>query len=143
MTLVLQEHQHIYLAVLYSLLALKSVLLDDFQAIATGRIGSLRLARMSRADLALFWGGKAVWVTYFILLPALCSHHSWAELAALWLWSESVAGWMLAFLFQVIGIVGLLHDVEGESFAVGPRILLRARTPVHWHQPNVIMLKNA
>ena len=40
-------------------------------------------------------------VAYFMVLPAVLSHHSIGALAALWLASWLVAGWMFAFLFQV------------------------------------------
>ena len=97
----LQAYQHIYLGLLYGLLALKSVLLDDFQSISSGSIGPVSISNLTRQEKAIFWGGKLLWLAYFIVLPAVQSHHSWAALAALWLLSEAVAGWILAFMFQV------------------------------------------
>ncbi len=44
----LQAYQHLYLGLLYGLLSVKSVLVDDFQALASGSIGSLQLKRLSR-----------------------------------------------------------------------------------------------
>ena len=97
----LQRYQHIYLGALYGLLVVKAVLVDDFKAFADGAIGPLQLARMTDAETVVFWGCKALYIAYFVALPALRSHHSLGALVALWLISEMVAGWMFAFLFQV------------------------------------------
>ena len=99
--LCVQSYQHIYLGALYGLLVVKAVLVDDFIALAAGCIGPLKLARMTPRETAVFWGSKALYVAYFIALPAMRSEHSLAALIALWLISEMVAGWMFAFLFQV------------------------------------------
>ena len=80
---------------------MKSVFLDDFATLAGGRIGPVAVARMTRAEAALFWAGKAAFFSAFLGAPALAGGHSWAALAALWLGSEAVAGWVLALMFQV------------------------------------------
>ena len=103
-----QRYQHIYLGALYGLLVVKAVLVDDFKALADGAIGPLRLARMTHREAAVFWGCKALYIAYFMALPALRSQHSLGALAALWLISEVVAGWMFAFLFQVNELFQLL-----------------------------------
>ncbi len=100
-TLCAQSYQHVYLALLYGLLAIKSVLVDDFTALAEGVIGSVRVKPLTRGEAAVLWGGKALYAAWFLALPALCSRHSWTALAALWLTAEAVAGWTLAFMFQV------------------------------------------
>jgi len=97
----LQAYQHIYLGLLYGLLAIKSILLDDFQSISAGSIGPVSISKLTREEKAIFWGGKLLWLAYFIMLPAVRSHHSFAALAALWLLSEAVTGWILALMFQV------------------------------------------
>ena len=99
--IVMQAYQHIYLALLYGLLAIKSILLDDFQSMLTGSIGPVSISKLTQQELAIFWGGKLLWLGYFVLLPAVQSHHSWSALAALWVLSEAVTGWILAFMFQV------------------------------------------
>ena len=96
-----QSYQHVYLALLYGLLAIKSVLVDDFTALAEGVIGSVRVKPLTRGEAALLWAGKALYCAWFLALPAACSGRSWAALAALWLTAEAVAGWTLAFMFQV------------------------------------------
>jgi len=98
----LQSYQHVYLALLYGLLAIKSVLVDDFTALAEGVIGSVRIKPLTRGEAAVLWGGKALYTAWFLALPALYSRHSWGALAVLWLTAEAVAGWTLAFMFQVL-----------------------------------------
>ena len=110
---------YIYLALLYGLLAMKSVLLDDFQSIATASIGPVSITKLTKQEKAVFWGGKLLWLGYFILLPAVQSHHSWSALAALWLLSEAVAGWILAFMFQVS------HDIAHPVCALSVCICCR------------------
>ena len=96
-----QAYQHIYLALLYGLLAIKSIILDDFQSISTGSIGPVSISRLTIQEKTIFWGGKLLWLAYFVVLPLGRSHHSWATLLALWLLSEAVTGWILALMFQV------------------------------------------
>lgn len=55
-----QVHQHLYLAFLYGLLKVKSVLVDDFAALAKGCIGPLRLARMTPGEAFMFWACKVL-----------------------------------------------------------------------------------
>ena len=56
----LHRLQHLYMWVLYGLLAIKWQLFDDFHHVATGRIGAHRFARPRGRDLAVFIGGKMV-----------------------------------------------------------------------------------
>lgn len=44
---------------------------------------------------------QVVYFGYYMAWPMLASHHGWPALALLWLTAEVIAGWMLAFLFQV------------------------------------------
>lgn len=70
-------------------------------AIANGQIGPVSISNLTKEELAVFWGGKLLWLSYFVVLPAARSHHSWSSLAFLWMLSEAVAGWILALMFQV------------------------------------------
>ena len=97
-----QRYQHVYMGLLYGVLAMKSVFLDDFASLAGGEIGPVAVARMSAPEAALFWGGKAAFFAAFLGAPILASAHSWAALGALWLVSEAAAGWLLALMFQVL-----------------------------------------
>jgi hypothetical protein len=44
---------------------------------------------------------QVLYFGYYVVSPMLWSHHGWAALCVLWLVAEAIAGWMLAFLFQV------------------------------------------
>nr|ADB81956.1 delta 5 desaturase [Lobosphaera incisa]AEU04699.1 fatty acid delta-5-desaturase [Lobosphaera incisa]AID50177.1 delta-5 fatty acid desaturase [Lobosphaera incisa] len=116
-----QAYQHIYLAFLYGLLAIKSVLLDDFMALSSGAIGSVKVAKLTPGEKLVFWGGKALWLGYFVLLPVVKSRHSWPLLAACWLLSEFVTGWMLAFMFQVAHVTSDVSYLEADKTGKVPR----------------------
>lgn len=94
-------YQHLYLGFLYGLLAIKSVLVDDFMALVEGAIGSVRIMPFHGTEAAIFWGGKALYAAWFVALPSARSTHSWPALVALWLTAEAFAGWTLAMMFQV------------------------------------------
>lgn len=95
------KYQHVYLLVLYGLLALKSVLLDDFSALAEGKIGNVTLAKMTVLERVVFWGGKAFFFSYALVAPLIWSQHSVLSTLLLLLLGELVCGWLLAFMFQV------------------------------------------
>ncbi len=76
------------------------MLVDDFASWAGGAIGDVALARMTPLETGCFWGGKALYAVYFVAAPLAASPHGWPALAALWLASEFVAGYMLALMFQ-------------------------------------------
>ncbi len=99
--LLLQAYQHWYLGLLYSLLAIKSILVDDFTSLANGNIGSVRLSKLTPSEQVVFWGGKVVWAAWFVVLPLTRGSHSVVGLVGLWLLAQAVTGWTLAFMFQV------------------------------------------
>ena len=99
--LLLQAYQHWYLGLLYSLLAIKSILLDDFTSLAKGNIGSVQLSKLTTSEQAVFWGGKVAWAAWFVVLPLMRGSHCVVGLVGLWLLSQAVTGWTLAFMFQV------------------------------------------
>lgn len=116
--------QHVYLGLLYSLLAFKSIYIDDFVALFGGAIGAVRLSPQTRAEAAVFWGGKAVYAVYMLAAPLTWSHHSLARLLALWATADAVTGWMLAFMFQVA------HVVDDVSYPA--RDPATGRVPLGW-----------
>ena len=102
--------QHLYLGLLYGLLSLKSVTVDDFKSLADGHIGPTQLTAMEAWERAVFWGGKAFFYGAWYAAPAFLSPWSLGQLAGLWLVAEAVTGWLLAFMFQVA------HVVEGVDW---------------------------
>ena len=96
-----QRFQQYYLGALYGLLSLKSVLVDDFTALSSGKIGPVSLAKLTMQEMCEFWIGKAIFFSYFVGLPLLASGHGLFRLVTFWVLSQAVTGWMLAFMFQV------------------------------------------
>ena len=96
-----QRYQHLYLGFLYGLLAIKSIFVDDFTMLATGVIDAIPVNHIHLEEKIVFFGGKIIFACHFILLPLLYSHYSLTALLKLWLISQLVTGWTLAFMFQV------------------------------------------
>ena len=116
--------QHLYLGLLYGLLAFKSIYIDDFVALFGGSIGAVRLSKQTPAEAAVFWGGKALYATYMLAAPLAWSQHCLARLLALWAIADAVTGWMLAFMFQVA------HVVDDVSYPA--RDPATGRVPLGW-----------
>lgn len=74
------RYQHLYIWALYGLLSFKWHLVDDFRDVATGRIGRQKFPRPRGWDLLWFVGGKALFLAWAIVVPALL-HPIWAVLA--------------------------------------------------------------
>ena len=92
--------QHVYLGALYSLLAFKSIVVDDFSALASGNIGAVRLTKFAGHEAAAFWGGKVLFAMWFVAAPLAWSHWRLPQLLAIWAAALAVCGWTLAFMFQ-------------------------------------------
>ncbi|CAD7699395.1 unnamed protein product [Ostreobium quekettii] len=101
-----QIYQHIYLGALYGLLAVKSIFVDDFSALANGHIGAVPLTRLTAEERVVLWAGKVVWSLYYLVLPVVYSPHGMLKLMILWITAQLVTGWMLAFMFQVAHVTG-------------------------------------
>ncbi|KAH7301141.1 hypothetical protein KP509_23G014300 [Ceratopteris richardii] len=104
--------QHWYLAWLYGLLAFKSIFVDDFVALKSSSIGQIKLPKMTSLESWIFWGGKLFYALYMLVLPHCFGCYSGIQVAILYLISQLVAGWTLAFMFQVA------HVVEKADFPV-------------------------
>jgi linoleoyl-CoA desaturase len=113
----LSPHQHrywfhrfqgIYLWVLYGFLAIKWHFYDDFYNLAAGRIAGHRVPRPKGWDLAVFIGGKVLFLTWAFVIPMLL-HPVWAVLAV-YVLAAFTSGVVLSVVFQ------LAHCVEGADF---------------------------
>ena len=130
-------HQHLYLGALYGLLAIKSIFLDDFAALAAGAIGAVSLRRMTGRETAVFWGGKLVYGLYTYALPLAAAQRSLARLALLWTVADLVTGWMLALMFQVAHVT---RDVQfPQATEAGSGV---ARVPLGWGAAQVATSAN-
>lgn len=98
-------YQHVYLMVLYGLLSIKSILVDDFSAYGSGSIGPVKLAKMTQEEELIFWGAKMLYFAYALGLPYAFGNRSLLQFALLFALAQFVTGWMLAFMFQVAHVV--------------------------------------
>jgi linoleoyl-CoA desaturase len=104
--------QHFYMWALYGLIMPKWHLFDDFLAVARGRVGDTPLPRPHGLDLAVFVGGKVVFVGWSVLLPSF--FHPVSTVLFFYLFVAAVTGLALSVVFQ------LAHsNDETESFVQG------------------------
>lgn len=94
--------QHLYLGILYGLLGFKSIFIDDFSALAGGRIGPVQLSQLAWHEAVSFWTGKMFFMAWFIVAPLKMGHWGIFELFGLWAAALAFCGWTLAFMFQVL-----------------------------------------
>jgi len=115
----MHKYQHVYLAALYGLLAVKSVFLDDFKAFFDGYIGTVRVARMTPLESVCFWGSKVFYALYMLVLPAVYSPHPAWKIGLLYIVSQLITGWLLAFMFQVAHVVEEVDYPAAQKHADG------------------------
>ena len=113
--------QHIYLVFAYGLLSLKSCFIDDFNALASGKIGWVKVAKFTKREAVAFWGSKMLWAFYYLYLPIKYGIHSTGNTFLLIIVTEFITGWLLAFMFQVAHVVG---EVRFFNLTEGGRIKL-------------------
>jgi len=95
--------QHFYLWPLYGFMAIKWQLVEDFQAVITGRIGERRVPRPKGWEMVLFIGGKAVFLSFAIVIPLL--FHPFWMVALFYVIVSFVLGIALSVVFQVVHVV--------------------------------------
>ena len=100
--------QHWYASVLYGLLVIKWHFYDDFRLVLTGRMGEHQVQPPRGRLLAVFVGGKIVFVLLAFGLP-LVLHPLWV-VAAIYALTAAVVGLVLGTVFQ------LAHCVEEADF---------------------------
>jgi len=108
------RYQHLYLWVLYGLLAVKWHVFDDFRDILAGRIGEMPLPRPRGLDLVLFVAGKASFFALALVVPALV--HGIAPALLFYFVTSFVVGLTLSVIFQ------LAHCVEETTFHAGAAV---------------------
>lgn len=130
------RYQHIYLSLLYGILALKSVFYDDFLSYTTGEIGPVKVPKMTPLESFIFWGAKLVYAIYMFILPGFFSHYNTWNIVCLYVVIQLVFGWVLAFLFQVA------HVVEDASFPVVDSTSGAPKLPLGWAASQVSSTTN-
>jgi linoleoyl-CoA desaturase len=106
----LHKYQHFYFWILYSLLYVFWIFVLDYQKYFKGKVGNMRVKKMTITDHFVFWGFKAVHLFVFVLLPVyMVGFESWLISFLIF---TLVAGFVLSIVFQ------LAHTVEHTAFPV-------------------------
>jgi linoleoyl-CoA desaturase len=100
--------QHFYIWLLYGFFPAKWALYDDFRDMLRGRVGSRAMPRPRGAGLAVFLGGKLMYVGWALALPLVL--HPWTHVLLIYACYSLTLGVTLATVFQ------LAHCVEEASF---------------------------
>lgn len=91
--------QHLYIWLLYGIMAPRWQLYDDFREIANGAIGPHRIPRPRGGELALLIGGKLVFLSMALIVP-MFFHPVWVVLLLYGLTSYTL-GFLLSITFQL------------------------------------------
>ena len=105
--------QHLYIWVLYGLFPLKWWFLDDARELATGKIASHPFPRARGWDLVRALAGKAAFVAWAFVIPALL-HPTW-RLVPLWLLGVGTLGVVTSVVFQLAHCVGRAGFPEASA----------------------------
>jgi fatty acid desaturase len=108
----LYRFQHIYMPVLYALLALKMRFDDVAYVWLQGKDGPIRV-NWFESPLVRVVLTKGLWFAWRVVLPLVLFRTPLAELLLLFFVSEFTTGWWLAFNFQVS------HISDGADFPNG------------------------
>jgi linoleoyl-CoA desaturase len=100
--------QHIYAWLLYGVLAVKWWFVDDFVDMVRGRIGQVPFPRPRGPELAACLAGKAVFVTWAVVIPAVVFRSAWV--GPMFLLGAFTLGVVLSTVFQ------LAHSVPEAEF---------------------------
>ena len=125
--------QHVYTLPLYGLAHTLNTVMDVW-ALLSGRLGTVRVPPMSGPDRAIFWGGKAAFATWAILLPATFSLLPMAHVAALLGVAMLFAGWSLGLVFQIAHVNpdSRVVTAPNESWARGQIMATADFCPGSW-----------
>ena len=91
--------QHLYIWLLYGIMAPRWQLYDDFREMAHGAIGPHRIPRPRGGELALFIGGKLIFLSMALIVP-MFFHPIWVVLLLYGLTSYTL-GFLLSITFQL------------------------------------------
>ncbi len=105
------RYQHVYMWFLYGFLTIKWLVFADFSNLVRRRVGEQPLPRRPRRrDLALLLAGKAVHVSWALVVPLL--FFPWWAVLAFYVVCSWLVGFSLAVIFQ------LAHCVDNADFSV-------------------------
>jgi linoleoyl-CoA desaturase len=109
----IMRYQHLYVWALYAVYPLGWWFIDDFRRLATRRIGDNAIPRPRARDVAALLLGKAVFLGWAVILPAIV-HRSWLVLpfAAV---TVATLGLTLAITFQLAHCVREADKHDGRA----------------------------
>ena len=90
--------QHLYVWLLYGMLAIKWQLVDDFHSIIKPGVASTVVPRPAGGERLMFWSGKVVFFGFALVLPLF--FHSWQGVLAVLLLTDVILGILLSVVFQ-------------------------------------------
>ena len=122
----LHRFQHLYLWLLYGLFAIKWHTGGDFGYLREGRVAETPLRWPRGGQLAGFWAGKAVFVSWAVVIPALF-HPIWTVAVAF-----GIASFVLAITLAVT--FQLAHCLEEAEFPSAQDMAGAERTEWARHQ---------
>jgi linoleoyl-CoA desaturase len=123
--------QHLYLWLLYGLLAIKWQCIDDFRYVITGGIGRHRLPRPLRGDLFRFIAGKVLFFGWVFLIPLL--FHPVGVVLFYYAIAVAVLGVVISAIFQ------LPHCVVESEFPLPDPVTGGMKIPWAEHQARVTL----
>ena len=124
--LAIHRWQHLYLWLLYGLVAIKWHLFTDFEQVYSGHVGPHRIPRPRGWDLLIFLGGKLTFVTLAFILPMM--FHAWWVVLLFYALVACVLGVLLSVVFQ------LAHTVGEAEFPIPTKEAGRIDNPWAVHQ---------
>jgi linoleoyl-CoA desaturase len=102
--------QHLYIWMLYGLMAVRWQLYDDFREGIVGQVGQHRIPRPKGRELAIFIAGKVLFISMALVIP-MFFHPIWV-VVGLYLLASYTLGFVLSVVFQ------LAHNTARSDFPV-------------------------
>lgn len=106
------RYQHLYIWVLYSILAITWTFHDDFRRIYGNKLGDQPVKRPRGWDLVVLFGGKALHFSYALIIPIALL--GWGQALPFYFGLQLTLGLTLSMVFQ------LAHCVEEAGFVNPP-----------------------
>ena len=122
----IHRFQHLYLWLLYGVMASRWHLVGDFSDVVKGTIGPHRIPRPKGLDLVVFLGGKILSIALLLGIPMF--FHPWWLVLIFYMIVTSIIGVMLSIVFQ------LAHCVEEAEFPLPTEGTLRIEQAWAVHQ---------
>jgi len=97
------RNQHIYVPMLYGLLGIKYRINDFIIMHSLHKNGEIRVNPAGLWHKFNFYAGKSFWLFYRIILPTF--YIGLVNSILLFIFSDLITGWMLAFIFQVNHVI--------------------------------------